>query len=108
MEYEMLDLLAFAAFAAATRATLDVDVRQQSRIVHYGDLDLTTAIGRQRLDRRVHDAARRVCWDQATRKALPTHDELRCRKEALASASIKVAEVVARYNPPAPVLLAEK
>jgi UrcA family protein len=108
----MLDLLAFAALAAATRATVSADIRQQSRVVRYGDLNLTTVAGREELDRRVHKAATRVCWELAYEKWPHTRAEYDCRLKAIADAGIQVAAVVARHggapDPDQRILIAKK
>src|SRR3954471_2442301 len=56
-------LFAFAALAAAAAspATASVPRDSATRIVRYADLDLSSAAGRARLDRRIGAAVRAVC-----------------------------------------------
>ncbi|MDO6416338.1 UrcA family protein [Sphingomonas sp. BIUV-7] len=93
----MLDLLAFAALAASSRLTL-TDVRQLSRPVPYADLDLSTALDRETLQRRVRDTANLICRDLAFGQALPSGEEYHCRSEAMASARPQVTRVLADYR----------
>lgn len=108
----MLDLLAFAALAAATRATVAADMRQQSRAVRYADLDLATVVGREKLDRRVSNAATRVCRELAYGKSPPTRADYDCRLKAIADAGPQVTAAVIRHggtpNAEQTILIAKK
>lgn len=94
----MLDLLAFAALMAATRATIDPDLRQSSRAVHYADLDLRTRQGQSTLDRRVRSAARRVCQSLAFGSVMNARLYHGCRSRAISGAQDQVIAAITRQG----------
>jgi len=65
----MLKPILFAAASLAAAANLSPafakPITPEVRTVAYGDLDLSTAAGRTRLDRRIQAAVREVCGDTA-------------------------------------------
>jgi UrcA family protein len=55
-------LLPLAAFAAAlTAGPASAQLAASARVVHYADLDLSSASGRHELDRRIGIAVREAC-----------------------------------------------
>lgn len=64
--------------------------------VAYDDLDLTRPEDRATLDRRLRQAARRVCQDHVILTPLAPHALARCEREALADANQSVLAAVAQ------------
>ena len=77
-------LCAGLCLVAATAPASAEPVRTTT--VRYADLDVRTAPGRAALDRRVHDAARRVCTSADTGPAARV-EEGRCVRHAVAAAT---------------------
>lgn len=63
--------------------------------VHHSDLDLSTAEGREELDRRVDAAARKVCGldDIRTGTRIRSRDARECYKDARAQISQRIARL---------------
>jgi UrcA family protein len=81
-----------AAPALAEPADLvSVDVR-------VADLDLGTQLGRDRLDRRVRQAAGQICGQQPRSVAMQV-DYQRCRSEVLDDAQVKIARMLDNSAP---------
>ena len=57
---------------------------QPSRMVSYGDLDLSSPAGQAALDRRIATAIRQVCGWAFPRDLQSTHEVQRCREQTLA------------------------
>lgn len=86
-------LAVMAAPAAATDVTTSVMVR-------YGDLDLSTRTGQERLERRLDRAARSACGMTRIRIGpdVPSSEARRCYEQSKARAHQRLAEVIAREN----------
>jgi UrcA family protein len=88
-----LSPLALAAAVIATSLSVIAPAGAQSardpnvRIVHYGDLDLTTAAGRASLARRVRSAVNRLCHDN---RQLDLDTIERCRADVMDATRPKV------------------
>ncbi|NJD32516.1 MAG: UrcA family protein [Gammaproteobacteria bacterium] len=63
--------------------------------VSYADLDLATADGAAKLDKRVQDAAMAACKEISRMYPLATPDDTACARKATADAMGKVKEAVA-------------
>jgi UrcA family protein len=86
-------LLAAGAALAGTGAQATAFDRPQTRIVRYGDLDLSTDRGIQTLYRRIEIAARAVCGEAERPDSLvPAAGFRRCIAEAIDSAVAKVSQ----------------
>lgn len=87
-----LSPLAFAGALLATGLTVMASSPAQAAtaIVHYGDLDLSTATGRAALDRRVSHAAQAVCWIENS--TLSTTEA--CRRSSIADAHVAIDRAV--------------
>ncbi len=68
----------------------------QSVAVRYGDLDLTTNVGTQTLQTRIHRAARVVCGSADIRDLLGMSDVQHCRQVALSGAAPQVEVAIAQ------------
>lgn len=73
----------------------------QSVIVGFADLDLSTAAGQQKLERRIERAARQVCRldDVTTGSRVPSPEASACYRQALRSVRSSVANAVAGNRP---------
>jgi UrcA family protein len=76
-----------AAFAAPTASTKSIEVR-------YGDLDLASADGQQRLNQRIVRAAKAVCRDERATGSLITPVDHACYKQALSNTRERVAAAI--------------
>jgi len=87
-----LSPLAFAGALFATGLTVMASspVQAATAIVHYGDLDLSTAAGRATLDSRVSHAAHTVCWIE--NRTLSASEG--CRRVSIANAHAAMARAV--------------
>jgi UrcA family protein len=94
----MITFLALAASAALTNAAPSIDGNRETvqMAVEYGDLNLATAGGQRRLDRRIESAARTICgsYDRLDLHARTAFDE--CRAGVLASAKPQVEIAIAK------------
>lgn len=82
--------------ALALTATLPAAAAVETRHVRYDDLNLTTAAGMERLERRIAGAARDVCTDDSTRRIIGLAETAQiraCMKQAKAKAAQQVAAV---------------
>ncbi|MGZ8349299.1 MAG: UrcA family protein [Allosphingosinicella sp.] len=76
--------IAAAILTASSTAALALPHYSPTRTVSYADLDLSTAAGRERLDRRIAAAVRDVCGKPSL-VDLSGYSEMRaCRTETLA------------------------
>lgn len=89
-------LLAALAVSSAFAAPRD----NSSRIVSYGDLDLSTAAGVKALHRRLGHAANQICLDSSG-PAPAASVSATCRAEAWGNARAKAKSVIARQQPTA-------
>jgi UrcA family protein len=73
----------------------------QSVMVRFADLDLSTATGQQKLERRIERAARQVCGldEERTGSRVPSTDASACYRQALRSVRSSVANAVAGNRP---------
>ena len=94
----MLKPILFAAATVVSAVSISPafakPIAPQTRIVSYADLDLTTAAGQSRLDRRIEAAVRAVCGEA-------TNFEL-ARRQAVREC---VAETRANVSRPAPATI---
>ena len=79
-------LAAGTALTAAAGPALAAPAAAETRIVSSADLDLTSAAGRARLDRRIQAAVRDVCGRAAPTDLNGIHEVQLCRAETLADA----------------------
>ena len=88
-----LALAAQPAFAqSAPSLTASADIAVQQRLVHYADLDLSTAAGQTKFDARLRRAAAAVC--EANYGPHPLSEAMearRCYRNALQSAQRTIA-----------------
>jgi len=87
-----LFVLPDAAYAASTG---------QSVMVRFADLDLSTATGQQKLERRIARAASQVCGldDVTTGSRVPSAEASACYRQALRNVRASVANAVAGNRP---------
>lgn len=97
----VLALAALAGMAGAAQAQT-IDVTGAERIgaetrtarVHYGDLDLAAADGRDRLDRRVRRAVTQVCGSTPKKALDRRNDHARCTVMAREDAAAQLRSAV--------------
>jgi UrcA family protein len=98
--------LAAVMAAAMTGATLvaaspafgaDLVVTAPTARVHYADLNLASAAGVAKLERRVAAAADRLCAGIGIEQLAARLDGIACRKETIARAEPQVRRVVERF-----------
>jgi UrcA family protein len=80
-------LAAGTALTAAAGPAIASPAAAETRIVSYADLDLSSAAGRARLDRRINAAVRDVCGRAAPTDLNGLHQVQLCRGETLADAA---------------------
>ncbi|MEO1968415.1 MAG: UrcA family protein [Sphingomonadaceae bacterium] len=73
-------------------------VADNSVAVSYGDLDLSSEQGRDRLNARTRSAIRSVCEDNAVRDLNDLMAQKRCTKSMHANADSKIALAVEKAN----------
>jgi UrcA family protein len=107
MSFKKIAPLAAAALAiAAAPALADtgdsatiVEARQiKTTHVRFGDLDLSTKQGADRLRQRIRTAAGRVCGFRIANDLSNRVDTLRCRDAAIANAEPQVERLIAGYQ----------
>ena len=83
--------LGAAAVFAAPAAAETVDIK-------YADLDLSTRAGQDKLERRIHNAARSACGmdEVRTGRVSTTTAQRQCYEQTKASVHEQVAETIAR------------
>ncbi len=81
---------AFIAASLATALLLGTAARAETREVRTSDLDLTTAAGQAKLDRRIDGAARALCRTDRTGSRIVVIDP-ECHSKAVASARESLA-----------------
>lgn len=88
------------AAALAVVATAAPAVAAEPVAVRYSDLDLSTAAGQARLERRIDSAARAACnLDEIrTGRFTPSTAQRQCYQQTKASVHEQVAEMIARDN----------
>lgn len=86
----MKTLLAFAAAAVAFSATPAFAQQPSSTVaVSYADLDLSTARGIRKLDRRIRTAVERACGPISSFDPAGKNDVRQCRTDTLAAARVQ-------------------
>ena len=86
---------AIAGIGAGSASAADVS-QTQSVEVRHGDLDLTSAAGVARLDRRIKAAAARACGSYDERDLRMAAEARACRSETIAQARPKVDLAIAQ------------
>lgn len=81
------------ALAQSAPANVNAEVQVQHRLVHYADLDLSTASGQSRFDARLRRAATAVCGTNVGPHPLSEAMEARrCYRTAIQSAQREMAD----------------
>lgn len=93
-------LLSLLLTALAVSSAFAAPRDNPSRIVSYGDLDLSTAAGVKALHRRLGHAANQICLD-ASGPAPAASVGATCRAEAWGNARARAKSVIARQQPSA-------
>ncbi|MEW9856499.1 UrcA family protein [Novosphingobium sp. M1R2S20] len=88
----MMKTALFAAAAALATVATAAPVMAKDVLVHYGDLDLTSAKDQKTLARRIDRAARKACNVEHGR--LPSADVMKCYREAHAAGRTQMASVI--------------
>ena len=94
-------IISFAALALSSAAiSAPVSAQPISKSVAYGDLDLSSAKGQQRLEKRIKYAASSVCGE---RRSQPTPIKERkivaeCKAQAMQSAMSEARIAIANYK----------
>lgn len=85
-----------SVFALAAAPALAESRSGTAMIVPYGDLNLESAQGQQALERRIDQAARKICRMDAvpTGTRVQSNDALRCYREARARAAERLTALV--------------
>jgi UrcA family protein len=91
----MIQTLLAIALAQAVPTTVTVET---SVLVHYGDLDLGSATGRAKLDRRILSAARRACDEPRVPSAAQQKRIAECVASARSGARRNVEQALASAN----------
>lgn len=102
-----LAALAATLFAAPALAQ-SPGTGSQSHVVSYADLDLSSAKGRAKLDRRIRSAVQDVCGTAYSFDVKGKNDVRRCRTELMERLSSHRDIAVASANRPAPTILASQ
>lgn len=92
---------AFLATAAVIKAApaLSAPVQPQNvSIVHTGDLNLSTEVGRRALEQRLEQAARDVCGEAADVDVAGRNAVRQCRKDVLADARARGEQLASRRS----------
>ena len=79
----------------------------QTRHVSYSKINLSTAAGRAKLDRRLSVAAHQVCQDPYDRELIPYTDP-DCVKKTLQIARVQMASAVDHVNQPTQIASADR
>lgn len=89
-------------FGCITAAVMTISVPamagENSKLVHYEDLDLSTNAGQQRFQTRVKSAVKQVCNTPRAFSLAEKSDQRRCMTNAMAQAMPKAAQTIARYK----------
>ena len=96
-----LSVMACCALATAAHSQVQATphtVVHMSKSVAYSDLDLHSASGQKTLAVRIKAAVREVCGEPDNRDLKTNHLQQICKAEAMRSAQIQTANVVAQYN----------
>ena len=102
-KHTIVPVIAFAAtvglFALPDAAS--ADSVSPSISVRFADLDLATAVGQQKLERRIERAARQVCAldEVTTGTRVPSAEASACYHQALRNVRSSVASAVAGNRP---------
>ena len=94
-----ISAMATAAVIKGVPALAEPAPAQNVSIVHTGDLDLTTATGRQALDHRLVVAAYEVCGTASDVDLAGQNKARQCRSKVLADARAQSSELAARNAP---------
>ena len=68
---------------------------QESRSVHFADLDLSTSAGIATLDRRIEGAVRQVCGRYFPNSPASREEVLRCRRDTLSNVYSQRSDAIA-------------
>ena len=96
-----LSVMACCALGTAAHAQVQATPHAgvlMSKSVAYSDLDLNSASGQKTLAVRIKAAVREVCGEPDSRDLKTNHLQQICKAEAMRSAQIQSANVVAQYN----------
>lgn len=94
-----LSLAAATAMAAPVMAeTTPVIGQHKTRIVRYGDLDLSADKDRQRLVYRIAKAVEKVCARPLAFTSREKHDLARCKDQSIARANRQANAAIASYQ----------
>jgi UrcA family protein len=96
-----------ALFASIPASATPNGAITQTRHVSYSDINLSTAAGRAKLDRRLRDAAHKVCQDPYDRELIPYTDP-NCVKQTLQIARVQMASAVDHLNQPTQIASADR
>jgi len=89
--------LIFASVSAASAYPMD-EVEVQSKVVHFGDLDINYAPDADVLLDRIHTAARHVCTDSGSIVAPRHNRDCQADSESRAVAQVDNPMLTARFN----------
>ena len=103
-------LFALAIIASAATITPTVasafEPETVTSVVRTADLDLSSAGGRQELDRRIVQAAREVCGSASDVDLEGKNGARQCREDVIASAASQREQLLAAARTGAPILFA--
>ena len=89
---------AILALAAASASAGGVSETRRSERVQFADLDLRSHAGQASLDRRIRNAAHRVCVRDSLWNSHADAGYLRCRKAAVSKARDHAQVIIARVQ----------
>ena len=93
----LTDIIVPAA-ANAEPVIVEAVIDQPVIYVSYADLNLTEQAGVDRLNRRVHKAANRLCVQAGLQPVADVARDKACRKLALQGANLQIADAVANFE----------
>ena len=109
---QTLKIISFSALATAALIkgvpAMAEPVQQNVAIVSTADLDLSTPVGRSRLDVRLAHAAEQVCGPTSSIDLAGANAARQCRQEVLASARAQGQALLAAAKAPSAVVLAAR
>jgi len=86
------------AAASAQPVIVEAVIEQPVIYVSYADLNLADQRGVDRLNRRVHKAATRLCVQAGLQPVADVARDQACRKLALEGANVQIADAVANFG----------
>lgn len=84
--------------AAVMATSVPAIAGENSKLVQYDDLDLSSAAGQKRLETRIKSTVKQVCGYPRAFTLAEKQDQRRCMTNAMEKAMPKAAQTIARYR----------